>query len=108
MTFSPARLRGHRNGRGLHLKELALAARCSPTRLREIEIGAEPTPGEIEALSDALSVSATEFEATSDSITDYADAVAYHDRPMTDAEVAQAALLLRRRGGDSPAHARTG
>lgn len=96
--FSPDRLRGHRNGRGLTRAEVGTAIGRSAGTIASYEDGRSlPTAPALVRLAQVYRVSIDDFYARfDDQIEDYVDAVAQHCKPLTDAEIATVATVLRR------------
>jgi transcriptional regulator with XRE-family HTH domain len=96
-TFSPHRLRGHRDGVGRTLADLAAAIGRSTDALKSCESGrTEPPAKVLAALADELGVELDDlFARHDDPTTDYVDAVAQHCPPLTEDEVHAAAVVIR-------------
>lgn len=92
MHFSPARLRGHRDGLGLTQEQLARRVALHRLDYHLIEDGVlAPSKALAAALAHALDLPAHELDRTGTYEEDYAAAVLQHVEPMTAEDIAQAA-----------------
>lgn len=93
--FAGARLRALREAVGLNQTELAARVGVSHTAIQAYESGTiAPSTMVLGKLAHALSVSVAELFDNDPSIP-YVRVVAQMMRPLTDAQIAQAVLLLR-------------
>lgn len=99
MTFSRARLKGHRHGKGLSPQAVAdLVMICGAT-YAEIERGEdEPPTALVSDLARALQVPVSELESPEGTpyFTDYADAFLAYAPPLGEADLNRAARALHR------------
>lgn len=99
MTFSRARLQGHRHGRGLTVRRAAHRAEVAEALIEQIEAGEHmPAPTLVRQLAAALQVPVSELASPegTDYFTDYSEAFLGHLPPMSEADLNLAARALHR------------
>lgn len=99
LVFSPGRLRGYRDLRGLDRRQLAKAAGTTPVVIVAYEEAtAQPDPNDLRALADALTVEPGALcgRADADDSWEYWSVRCAHLPPMTDEQIATVATVLRR------------
>lgn len=98
MAFSRRWARGLRDGQGFTREQLATRGGFSLESVKNWESGwVEPCERSLSALADALGVHPDEFNRPhADPETEYFEGVYHRARPLTDAELDAAALVLRR------------
>lgn len=103
MHFSPARLRGHRDGRRLSVHEVADRLHVADRVYEQIESGERETNGVVvQRLAQILDVSETELYSEGATYEDdYASAALQYATPMTDADIDRAAKAIHRVGHTS-------
>lgn len=99
MTFSRARLKGHRDGQGLSMRVLADRVALCDDAYAEIERGEEePSVALVSDLAKALQVPVSALESPEDTpyFTDYANAFLAYAPPLSEADLIRAAHALHR------------
>lgn len=100
MPFSPARLRGHRDGLRLSTHEVAYRCTFGDSIYEQIEAGErEVTHLVAQRLASALDVPLAELYSENASYEDdYADAALQHTAPMSNEDIDRAAKAIHRVG----------
>ncbi|HTF52206.1 MAG TPA: helix-turn-helix transcriptional regulator [Pseudonocardia sp.] len=98
-SFSGDRLRGHRNGLGRGLADVAEKVGCTVEELESFEAArGEPTPELLAAIAAELGQPIRELHArNSVGQDDYMDAVLSHADPLSDDDLRSIALVMRRK-----------
>lgn len=96
--FSPDRVRGHRNGRGLTREQVAAHIGLTVAAIRTYEQGlCQPKARALALLAELFGVPIGDlYVRHDDPFEDYVDAVVSHMPPLTDGEIKAAAAVLRR------------